>query len=587
MLTPNSLLAGRYRIVRAVGRGGQGTVYEAVDERLKRVVAVKEVHAGEEVMREALASEARLLAGLDKHPSLPTVFDYFSSGESQHLVMEYVPGETLGELLKARDRPFPVPQVVAWAEDLLSALVFLHSRTPPIIHRDIKPHNLKPNGRGGVILLDFGLAKDQAAGSVVAGYTLAYAPPEQLQGLPTDARSDLYALAASLYQLCTNVRPADALTRLAALGKGLPDPLRAARELNPEAPPGFSAALAWALSLERGRRPASAAEFLKSLRAAPSAPDARDESEVTAVRGRDLQGGRPAEAVQTKYGILGRADGYVLSVAFSPDGGLVAAGSWDTTIRLWNTATGEMRILGRCDGPVASVAFSPDGRLFASASSDVRLWDLQSGEVIRRLNQFSFCVKFSPDGSRLAWSSKAPTAGEGAVCVWDMDEEQPTVLGLCRRWVRSLDFSPDNRSIVTASWDGPDSVRLWDVAARQSAPLQCCPEGADSVAFSHCGNYVAAAGKLITLLDLGGGGARAIGAHGDGLSSVAFSPDDKYIASAGKAVCLWDSRSGQKYTLEACDERINTVAYSPDGESVAAGGNDNTVRRLPARRPGS
>lgn len=588
MRTPNSLLAGRYRIVKAVGSGGQGVVYEAVDETLKRVVALKELTASEASMREVLAREAQLLAGLDKHPSLPTVFDYFASDESQFLAMEYFPGVNLAQLLKERGEPFPMAQVLAWAEELLSALGFLHSRTPPIIHRDVKPQNLKLNKRGGIVLLDFGLAKDQAVGSLIAGYTLAYAPPEQLHGFTTDARSDLYSLAASLYQLSTNVLPTPpTMVRLAAVGKGLPDPLGAAHELNPRVPASFSAALARAMKIERELRPASAAEFLESLRAAPHAADTCDESEGTILRGGTSHGNRPAGGRRVKYGVLGSADGHVLSVAISPDGEFVAAGSWDMTIRLWSTRTGESRILGRCDGPVASVAFSPDGKLLSSASSDVRLWDVESGRVMRRFNQFSFCVKFSPDGHQLAWSSKAPSAGEGAVCVWEIGDEQPTVLGLSNRWVRSLDFSPDSRSIITGSWDGLDSVCLWDVGRRTFTSLQCCQEGAGSVAFSHGGDYVASAGKLITLVHLGAGDARTIGTPDDGLSSVAFSPDDKYIASGGRAVCLWDSRSGQKYVMATCDEHINTVAYSPDGTSIATGGNDKTVRHWPAKCPSS
>jgi WD40 repeat protein len=587
MLTPNSLLAGRYRIMRAVGSGGQGTVYEAVDERLNRVVALKEAAAAEESTHAVLEGEARLLAKLDKHPSLPVVFDYFSSSESQFIVMEYVPGKNLAQLLKERRKPFPVAQVLAWAEELLSALGFLHSRTPPIIHRDVKPHNLKQGERGGVVLLDFGLAKDQGVGSLVAGFTLAYAPPEQLQGMRTDARSDLYSLAASLYELSTNVRPTDALTRAASVGEGLGDLLRPAHEVNPEAPAGFSAALARAMSLERDLRPASAAEFLRILRSDPQPPDMPDEDEITTLKGETPPEDRAAGGRPVKYGILGRADGYILSVAFSPDGGFVAAGCWDMTIRLWSTTTGEMRVMGRCDGPVASVAFSPDGRLLASASSDIRLWNVQSGGVIRHLNQSGFCVAFSPDGRKLAWGSKAPSADEGAICVWDLDEDQPVVLGLCERWVRSLSFSPDNRSIVSGSWNGADSVCLWDVAARRFKSLGCCHDGANSVAFSHGGGYVASAGRLITLVNIGAGEARTVGAQEDGLSSVAFSPDDGYLASGGRAVCLWDTRTGGKRTLGGCDERINAVAYSPDGLSVATGGNDKTVRLWPTSYAGA
>ena len=122
---------------------------------------------------------------------------------------------------------------MTWGDQLLDALDYLHTQEPQIVHRDIKPQNLKLTSRGQIILLDFGLAKGQTAGvSVVTtasifGYTPNYAPLEQIQGFGTDARSDIYALSATLYHLMTGVKPPDALTRAAALVNGEKDPLAA------------------------------------------------------------------------------------------------------------------------------------------------------------------------------------------------------------------------------------------------------------------------------------------------------------------------------------------------------------------------
>src|ERR1043165_10058868 len=159
-----------------------GTVYQALDERLSRNVALKEIHVEGEEVRRAFEREARLLANL-RHPSLPGVLDHFSDCGGQYLVMEFIPGDDLSRILALRERPVDAGDVVGWADQLLDALEYLHGHEPPIVHRDIKPANLKLTATGQVVLLDFGLAKG-AAGQMsvhdqslsVPGSTPNYAP---------------------------------------------------------------------------------------------------------------------------------------------------------------------------------------------------------------------------------------------------------------------------------------------------------------------------------------------------------------------------------------------------------------------------
>ncbi len=231
MLTPDTVLQGRYRIVRQLGQGGMGAVYEAIDQRLDTTVALKETLFADERLRKQFEREARLLARLH-HPALPRVSDHFSEGDGQFLVMQFIPGDDLSEMMTRKRGPFPADQVLTWADQLLDALDYLHTQDPQIVHRDIKPQNLKLTSRGQIILLDFGLAKGQAGeisrvttAASIFGYTPNYAPLEQIQGLGTDSRSDLYSLGATLYHLMTGVKPPDALTRAAALVNGQPDPL--------------------------------------------------------------------------------------------------------------------------------------------------------------------------------------------------------------------------------------------------------------------------------------------------------------------------------------------------------------------------
>src|SRR4051812_31215225 len=274
MIPPNTILQSRYRIVQQLGSGGMGAVYQAMDENLSCVVAVKETFAETEEQRRAFKREAELLANLT-HPALPRVTDHFTFNNGQFLVMQFVAGNDLAELLTLRERPFTTAKVLEWANQLLDALEELHSYQPPIIHRDIKPANLKLTPRGKIVLLDFGLAKGIAgqmstiegehSGLSVYGYTRQYAPLEQIRGAGTDPRSDLYSLGATLWTLLTGQIPLDALARIEEKEDGKPDPLRLASELNGEVPRGVAIVLHQAMALNRNARPKSATEMRQAL----------------------------------------------------------------------------------------------------------------------------------------------------------------------------------------------------------------------------------------------------------------------------------------------------------------------------------
>lgn len=272
MLAPNTVVQGRYVIVRPIGQGGMGAVYEALDQRLRSTVALKQTLVSNSQLDRAFQREAELLANL-RHPALPRVMDYFADGGEQFLVMEYIPGDDLGVLLDRRNAPFPVEAVARWADQLLDALDYLHKQQPPITHRDIKPQNLKLTGRDEIILLDFGLAKgavawhaQEASLHSVAGYTPQYAPLEQIQGAGTSARSDLYALGATIYHFITNEMPANAIARASAMVGQMPDPLRPAHKVNPQIPREFSLWLNQSLMLDPAKRFASARAMRSALR---------------------------------------------------------------------------------------------------------------------------------------------------------------------------------------------------------------------------------------------------------------------------------------------------------------------------------
>lgn len=289
MLTPDTILQGRYRIVRQLGQGGMGAVYEAIDQRLDTIVALKETLFADERLRKQFEREARLLARLH-HPALPRVSDHFSEADGQFLVMQYIPGDDLSEMMTRKRAPFPANQVLTWADQLLDALDYLHTQDPQIVHRDIKPQNLKLTSRGQIILLDFGLAKGQAgeisritSTASIFGYTPNYAPLEQIQGLGTDTRSDLYSLGATVYHLMTGVKPPDALTRAAALVNGQPDPLLKPSEVNASIAPEVDQVLMKAMAQNREQRYATAVDMRSALHGAEQASTVVDRGEAQTV----------------------------------------------------------------------------------------------------------------------------------------------------------------------------------------------------------------------------------------------------------------------------------------------------------------
>ena len=271
MLPNNTLLQGRYLIVEQIGRGGMGAVYKATDTRLRSTIALKETLVGGEMLLKAFEREAQLLAGL-RHPALPRVSDHFIDESGQFLVMEFIPGDDLATLLLKRGSPFPFGDVLRWGDQLLDALDYLHSRQPPVVHRDIKPQNMKLTDRGEIILLDFGLAKGAAmqtrvtGTSSIFGYTPHYAPLEQIQGTGTDPRSDLYSLAATMYHLLTGQAPIDALTRAAAKINDEPDPLLPANIATPDVPPAVADVLSHAMAQNANLRYPTALAMRAALR---------------------------------------------------------------------------------------------------------------------------------------------------------------------------------------------------------------------------------------------------------------------------------------------------------------------------------
>lgn len=271
------VLHGRYRIHERIGQGGMGNIYLADDLRLEgRKCALKEVEHDRSVppnllkeARQQFRREATVLARLD-HPNLPKVSDFFAVGPRDYLVMDYIPGKDLRTLMleaKQKNTFLEEADVLAWSSQLADALSYLHQQDPPLVHRDVKPSNLKITPSRVLKLVDFGLVKalvpDEMTITVIQGRgTALYTPLEQYggDGLHTDARSDIYAFGCTLYHLLTNVPPVDARQRFLR-----PDSLASPRTLNPAISTRTERAILWAMSLHPDERPATVEEFRACL----------------------------------------------------------------------------------------------------------------------------------------------------------------------------------------------------------------------------------------------------------------------------------------------------------------------------------
>lgn len=272
-----TVLRKRYQVTKIIGQGGMGCIYLAEDLRLEgRLCAVKEVEYDRAMPKEILQEgrdqfqrEATVLARLD-HPNLPKVSDFFSINDRDYLVMDYVPGKDLRQLmLDARQNKtfLPEEEVLDWANQLADALKYLHTQDPSILHRDIKPSNLKLTPTGLVKLVDFGLVKMLAPGEVTITIlqgqgTALYTPLEQYGGDSghTDARSDIYAFGGTLYHLLTNEAPVNVRDRFLN-----PDSLTPIRQINPAVSVRTERAVLWALQLHPEDRPEDIDALVKAL----------------------------------------------------------------------------------------------------------------------------------------------------------------------------------------------------------------------------------------------------------------------------------------------------------------------------------
>jgi serine/threonine protein kinase len=524
---------GHYTIEQKIGEGGMGAVYEGEDTRLLRRVAIKVVPSPRirnEKERQRLIHEARMASAIN-HPNICTIYDVGQADAWYYIVMEYIEGQTLREIIEHRG-PLSEKEAAKICVQVCNALAAAHEKG--IVHRDIKPDNIMISTAGQVKIMDFGLAKLVDESSVLAARrpdakiadsdlisgiegTALYMAPEQIDRGRVDARTDIYALGAVLYEMLTGEPPfhgADSVSLITAI---LEAPTPSPDDRRPELSTAISNTVQKALARAPEDRFASVKEFKTALKEIASPPKKRRGAfptvwlTITMILALGLggmlwlRGQKRGNVNVVNIRELRPSDQPESNPIFSADGSRIAylvksdAPPTRQKLVLEDLRSGRITrialdVFGN-EGFRGPSDWSPDMKwiLLASQAGGFNAIDT-SGTKVQRFSDFGFEARWSPDGRRIAFSRFDPVklTQNNEIWVYDLASRRAHRISPADgRGYGSPSWSPDNRRIVCVGGIGSDRA-LWliDTETHQARLLLVDESGAEMPVWSSSGRYI-------------------------------------------------------------------------------------------------
>jgi WD40 repeat protein len=580
------LLDHRYRAIDIIGHGGFGRTYLAVDETkpekpycvIKLLLPRQPIHPDKAA--ELFRQEADRLAELGGHPQIPALLAHYESPTAQYLVQEFIDGQNLEEELE--EGTFSEAEIRELLEDLLPVLRFIHSFQ--VIHRDIKPANIiRPYANERYVLVDFGASKFATGTSLARTATVigsaGYVAPEQAMGRGEFA-SDIYSLGVTCIHLLTGIHPFDlySISEDAWVWQQyLPKPVSAQ----------LRQVLDKMLYKATSQRYRNAADALKDL-GQPLAGISNSPS----IRREDAD--QPWRSVQT---LLGH-DGGITAIAIHPAGQILASGSTDRTIKLWDLNRGKLlhtfaarslfSNVGHRDR-ISTLTFSPDGATLFSGSDDgtIKEWDTNTRKLINTLPEPGWGISaltVTNDGGTLVSGG-----GDGVVHLWDL-EKQALAASLTRHqdWISGLMISADSQTLISSSYD--KKILLWDLKNdRILNTLSGHGERVKAIAVTSDWQTLisGSADKTIKIWNLADGKPlQVLATHNDQVNCLAIDPHDEWFASGCEdgTLTVWDTETHDRICTMQHAWSVNAIAFTPDGERIVSGSADETIK-IWARNP--
>lgn len=626
------LLRNRYRVLRPIGQGGFGKTYLAVDEdMLKTSCVIKQFSPqsqGTKSLEKAIAlfnQEAVRLHQLGEHPQIPTLLAYFEHDKRLYLVQQFIEGQNLFQEAHRPGGIFNEEKIRQLLLDLLPVLRFIHSRQ--VIHRDITPANIiRRQIDGKLVLIDFGIAKQLTENS--GGQpgtrigTEGYAPLEQLRSGQVYPASDIYSLASTCIYLMTLIKP-DMLynpldgrwiwqEHLAKKGISVSD--RLAQILNKmlqdlvsyryqsaddvlhdlnsvcatptSSPPAVPKRPPTTPPPNFTQQPAAKPPVSRNNPAA-KLPLSQPPGSRRAVS--QFSAAKPSAFKSNNTGwkcvnTIAAHSSWVTSVAISPNKQIVASGSLEDQIKIWNIQTGELlqTLAGHAKG-VNGLAITPDSNFLVSCGDDdkIKIWNLASGNAIYTISEHSRdvnSVAISADGQILASGSEDRT-----VRIWSLKNGSAIRTLPGTGMIKAVAISPNKQILASGGLD--NQIKLWNIVKGEaSRTIQGHFNSVHDVAFTRDGKILVSASKdkTIKLWNVENGeNIRTLSAHSGSVNSIVITPDNQKIisASSDNTIKVWRLDNGEvTETLTEHTNPVNSLAISPDGLILVSGSWDNTVR---------